>query len=440
LVKELEKVQATVQRAVRKEEAATAARSRWKTVSQLIRILVMTVVTIQWATEAESPVVAFQHVLVAFNSTEHKYGSSQASDHSFDSDSFLVAIDNCSSRCITNCMTDFVGKPKRVKLSVLGIGGNAMATYVGTVRWSIEDNDGKRHDFLIPNTYYNEQCPYRLLSPQHWSAEIGAEQQAWSATDSKAVTLFWEKNRYKRTIRLDGSTNVALLRTAPTYHGFHSFCAQISLVQGPLQESDFMSMPDMVVTDDEESVSSELEQSPTTDDERPAERLHPDLPAEVFDHSIEATKSVHVIPEDVETQHNSPQAEYLAKHYRLGHPSMQKMRRMAENGALPKRLLLAKPPKCLAYMYCKATKRPWRTKAPTNSKLPPPPSRPGAVVSIDQLVSLTPGLIAQMRGFLTKKRYKVTTVFVDQYSGLSYVHFQTSTEAIQTVAAKIAFE
>ncbi|KAI2490691.1 hypothetical protein MHU86_23875 [Fragilaria crotonensis] len=38
------------------------------------------------------------------------------------------------------------------------------------------------------------------------------------------------------------------------------------------------------------------------------------------------------------------------------------------------------------------------------------PTKPGQVVSVDQLVSPTPGLIAQMTGFLTTKRYRYATV------------------------------
>jgi hypothetical protein len=36
------------------------------------------------------------------------------SDHRYDSDSYLIAIDNCSSRCITNSMQDFVSPPTKV--------------------------------------------------------------------------------------------------------------------------------------------------------------------------------------------------------------------------------------------------------------------------------------------------------------------------------------
>ena len=67
-------------------------------------------------------------------------------------------------------------------------------------------------------------------------------------------------------------------------------------------------------------------------------------------------------------------------------------------------------------------------------------TRPGHVVSVDQLVSPTPGLIAQMTGFLTTKRYKYATVYVDQFSKLGFVYLQKTASAEETVESKRAFE
>jgi len=61
-------------------------------------------------------------------------------------------------------------------------------------------------------------------------------------------------------------------------------------------------------------------------------------------------------------------------------------------------------------------------------------------VSVDQLVSTTPGLIAQLRGLPTTKRYNAATVFVDQFSGLSFVHLQKTTSAEETIEGKSKFE
>ena len=52
------------------------------------------------------------------------------------------------------------------------------------------------------------------------------------------------------------------------------------------------------------------------------------------------------------------------------------------------------------------------------------PSMPGQVVSVDQLVSPVPGLIAQMTGFITKQQYKYATVYIDQFSSFSFVYLQ----------------
>ena len=89
---------------------------------------------------------------------------------------------------------------------------------------------------------------------------------------------------------------------------------------------------------------------------------------------------------------------------------------MAEQGVIPRRLKDIPTPACLACHYAKATKRPWRHKSQKQYKPPPSPTKPGEVVSVDQIVSPTPGLIAQMTGGLTTKRYKYATFFVDRFS------------------------
>ena len=68
------------------------------------------------------------------------------------------------------------------------------------------------------------------------------------------------------------------------------------------------------------------------------------------------------------------------------------------------------------------------------------PDVPGDTVSVDQLISQTPGLIAQMSGILTTQRYTCVTVFVDHYSNLGYVHLQKTTSVEHTLEAKAAFE
>ena len=115
------------------------------------------------------------------------------------------------------------------------------------------------------------------------------------------------------------------------------------------------------------------------------------------------------------------------------------MFQMAKQGLLPKKILKANVPICPACQYGKMHRKPWRTKGN-----PSKPSRvatePGQIVSVDQFESPSPGFIAQLKGTLTKQRFKYGTVFVDQYSRLSYVYLQRTIMSNKAVQAKIAFE
>jgi hypothetical protein len=134
-------------------------------------------------------------------------------------------------------------------------------------------------------------------------------------------------------------------------------------------------------------------------------------------------------------------ARLLHWHYRMGHLSFKKLQVMAEQGTIHKALATCRLPQCSACLYGKATKRAWRTRATPNRLAPATITGPGDCISVDQLESSTPGLIAQLRGFLTRQRYStVSTIFVDHFSCLSYVHLQRSTSADDTLQAKRAFE
>jgi hypothetical protein len=85
------------------------------------------------------------------------------------------------------------------------------------------------------------------------------------------------------------------------------------------------------------------------------------------------------------------------------------------------------------------TRCPWRTKAPYAST-PKKTTKPGECVSVDQLDATIPGLIAQLKGIPTIKRYKYATVFVDHFSRLGYVYLQQSLSSEDTIKAKTSFE
>ena len=67
-------------------------------------------------------------------------------------------------------------------------------------------------------------------------------------------------------------------------------------------------------------------------------------------------------------------------------------------------------------------------------------TQPGQVVSVDQLESTMPGFVAQLKGLLTTQYYNYATIFVDQYSKLSFVFLQKRITSAEKVLAKQSFE
>ena len=65
--------------------------------------------------------------------------------------------------------------------------------------------------------------------------------------------------------------------------------------------------------------------------------------------------------------------------------------------------------------------------------------RPGHYISVDQMECSTPGFIAQLKGRLTKKRYIVSTVYVNPFLDLTYIRNQESTTSTETLISKHAF-
>ena len=66
--------------------------------------------------------------------------------------------------------------------------------------------------------------------------------------------------------------------------------------------------------------------------------------------------------------------------------------------------------------------------------------KPGEVISVNQMVSPVPGLIAKMVGFLTKQRYKYATRFIYRARQMEFVYLQKTCSAEETIEAKRAFE
>jgi len=229
--------------------------------------------------------------------------STHTSGFQYDTDSFLLGIDNHASASMTNTEDDFVGPTKTVDIKIKGIKGYLNTAKVGTVRWTLQDDQGRNHQFNIPGTYLVPDLPIRLLSPQHLAQEmlkISNEPDGTAChTYSNRVVLTWNHGKYCRTITLD-KANVPIIQTSPSYNNYNNY---ISTLKEPTQSLAYTANFPMVDTSD----------MPLMDVSVPLESSYND-----------------------EVPHNvSPSNLLMIWHVRLGHIPFQQIQQMAAYGDLP---------------------------------------------------------------------------------------------------------
>ncbi len=112
------------------------------------------------------------------------------------------------------------------------------------------------------------------------------------------------------------------------------------------------------------------------------------------------------------------QAKLMQWHYRLGHLTFPNLKQLALNEKILKSLAKVLPPKCAGCLFSAMTKLPWQGKETKAHHKIFVATKPGECVSVNQMTSTEVGFFIQLKGKLTKKRYKCATVFVDHYSRL----------------------
>ena len=134
-------------------------------------------------------------------------------------DSQPLMFDDGASTSITNDLQDFMIKPTPITRKVKGIAGSGKATYRGTVKWKIEDDNNIIHMFIIPNTYYIAAAPTRILSPQHFAQQMQDHKPhaegTGCTTTSTTILLFWNQRKFTKTVKLDSKLNIAMTTHSP---------------------------------------------------------------------------------------------------------------------------------------------------------------------------------------------------------------------------------
>ena len=174
----------------------------------------------------------------------------------FDTDSDMIGVDNRCSGCISHVREDFVGELLPSNRIVKGFGGTRTTNVkIGTLRWSWEDDQGQKHTFDIPYSFYIPQGKVRMLSPQHWAQSqngknVKRRNECGERTNGNECVLFWNGGESSLSIPLGRRDDVATFRMAHGFKQFAAFCCEAGL-DG--YDMDPMAMPSGIISDDEES-------------------------------------------------------------------------------------------------------------------------------------------------------------------------------------------
>ncbi len=103
---------------------------------------------------------------------------------------------------------------------------------------------------------------------------------------------------------------------------------------------------------------------------------------------------------DVPLAATDDQAKLMQWHYCLGHLSFQKLKQLAVNGKIPKKLPKLKPPKCAACLFGAMTKLPWRGKESAFSHEILVATKPGDIVSVNYIESTEVGFFLHLKGLV----------------------------------------
>ncbi len=129
----------------------------------------------------------------------------------FDSDSFLVCVDNHASYCMANSPQLFENLVLSEVGKVDGINDRLEIVGKGTFKFKLADDDGRTHIIHVPNSLYLPKLKSCLLSPQHWAQEAG-DGQTWMVNGAHHCVLQWVNGR--KTVPFNKSSNMRIFYTA----------------------------------------------------------------------------------------------------------------------------------------------------------------------------------------------------------------------------------
>ncbi len=328
------------------------------------------------------------------------------------------------------------------KQRVNGINKGLTIAGEGTFQFTITDDNGRHHTIQISNSLYLPGLKNCLLSPQHWAQEAG-DNQTFMGKFAYCCTLQWGDG-FVKTIPFNPTTPIFHKTPAScTYRVFTAAydaceaafyrCETVLQVPGlsvlreaaELDPSKFVAIENLNLC--KKMCENVLFGNNINEDDETVQTKNPHLAHKVTKPAT-PDQTICIWPlfldptpqasndEDTLMAAADDQAELMQWHYRLGHLLFKKLKQLARNGKIPKKFAKIAPPKCAGCLFGAMTKLSWRGKESKSSHKVFVATKPGETVSVNQMVSTEAGFFAQLKGTLTKKRYKCATIFVDHFS------------------------
>jgi hypothetical protein len=269
-----------------------------------------------------------------------------------------------------------------------------------TFKFNITDDDGKIYAIKIPNSLYVPNLKRCLLLPQHWAQEAGGE-QTWMGNCRDSCVLNWRGG--KKTVPFQPTTSVLVFYMASSSRSYPAFAATFEAMEAPyFQREKILEFPgrrdlmddnvpeefvveenldydkevsvnEGVLEDNETIKTSNLPPPPA--DKNPSEAIH--RGPLTFDPLPSQEEG-----EDTQLVAADDQTKLMRWHYRLGHSPFVKLKVLALNGEIPKKLAKVKPPKCAGCLFGAMTRIPWRSRETKASHEVFIATKPGECISL----------------------------------------------------------
>jgi hypothetical protein len=367
-------------------------------------------------------------------------------------------------RCMAKAPHRFEDLKLRDVGEVEGIKSGLDIKGMGTFKFKINDNNSMMHNIKIPNSLYVLELKRCLLSPQYWVLEAKDNYPKPKGTrmsqDNEFYYMHWGQAKYQKLIPYDPSTNVPILYTAALSRTYHAFATTFEAMEAPQWERVLQFLGHGCTVDEPKLVPEEFVAEENVN-------YWKNMPASERANAVDRTVKTANLPlpqqqeqskvtqqgpltfdlsppikeaEDVQLLAANKQAELMQWHYCLGHLTFPKLKQLALNGKIPKKLTKVLPPKCDGCLFSAMTKLPWQGKETKANHKVFIVTKPGECILVNQMTSTEVEFFEQLKGKLTKKHCKCATVFVNYYSRLHFVHLQLDDKSNKTLAAKLAFE